>query len=293
MEQKYKGIFTALLTPFDKNDKVNEKELEKLVKHNVKMGVSGFYVCGSTGESFHLSTEERKLVMDVVKSAAPDKTLIAHIGSLREKEAHELAAHANAAGYDAISSVAPFYFKFSFDEIYGYYTRLAANSDIPMLIYHIPSFSGVNMGVSEMSKFLNDDRFLGIKYTSNDFFTMEQCKSAFPDKVLYNGFDEMFLCGLSMGADGAIGSTYNFMADKFVKIKKYFEESNIAQAQKLQQDANRIITALCKVGVMQGEKEVLNQLGFDFGVCRHPFGELNAEQKEFISKEIVPYVEKI
>jgi len=86
-----------------------------------------------------------------------------------------------------------------------------------MLVYHFPAFSGVNMGINEMGQFLNDDRFLEIKYTSNDFFTMEQCKSNFPKKIVYNGFDEMFLAGLSMGADGGIGSTYNFMADKVEK----------------------------------------------------------------------------
>ena len=80
------------------------------------------------------------------------------------------------------------------------------------------------------------------------------------------------------------------MADKFVKIKKYFEENNIAEAQKLQKEANRIITVLCKVGVMQAEKEVLNQLGFDFGVCRPPFGVPTDEQKALIAKEIIPYV---
>ena len=95
---------------------------------------------------------------------------------------------------------------------------------------------------------------------------MEQCKSNFPSKVLYNGYDEMFLAGLSMGADGGIGSTYNFMANKFVKIKELFEQNRIAEAQEIQRVANHIITVLCKVGVMQAEKEVLNQLGFDFGV---------------------------
>ena len=286
----YKGIFTALLTPFDKNDRVNEKELEKLVKHNVNMGVSGFYVGGSTAEAFLLSTDERKQIMDVIKSAAPEKTLIAHIGSLREKEALELALHAKALGYNAISSVTPFYFKFTFDEIKGYYARLAENSDMPMLVYHFPNFSGVNMGISEISAFLESERFIGIKYTSNDYFTMEQCKSKFPNKIIYNGFDELFLCGLSMGADGGIGSTYNFMADKFVKIQKLFDEGNISEAQKMQKEANRIITVLCKIGVMQAEKEVLNQLGFDFGTCRPPFGAPTDEQKAIIAKEIVPYV---
>ncbi|MBQ1260005.1 MAG: N-acetylneuraminate lyase [Clostridia bacterium] len=290
MNTDMKGIFTALLTPFDKNDNVNEKELEKLVRHNVNMGASGFYVGGSTAEAFFLSTEERKLIMDVVKDTAPEKTLIAHIGSLREKEAHELSAHANKLGYKAISSVAPFYFKFTFEEIKGYYIRLAENSDIPMLVYHFPGFSGVNMGMGEISQFLSDDRFIGIKYTSNDFFTMEQCKSRFPNKVVYNGYDEMFLCGLSMGADGGIGSTYNFMADKFVRIQKLFDAGRISEAQEIQKQANRIISILCKIGVMPAEKEVLCQLGLDFGKCRPPFSSPNEEAREFIAKEIIPYV---
>lgn len=288
--KEYNGIFTALLTPFDKNNRINEKELEKLVSFNLDMGVTGFYVGGSTAEAFLLSTDERKQVMDVVKSTAPDATLIAHIGSINECEATELALHAKKTGYDVISSVAPFYYKFTFDEIKKYYFRLADAAGLPMLVYHFPAFSGVNMGINEMGQFLKDDRFLGIKYTSNDFFTMEQCKSNFPKKIVYNGFDEMFLAGLSMGADGGVGSTYNFMADKFVKIKKLFEKGKLAEAQEVQKQVNHIITVLCQIGVMQAEKEVLNQLGFDFGVCRHPFGEPNTEQKDLIAKEIIPYV---
>lgn len=289
-QEKFKGIFTALLTPFDKNNKVNEKALQKLIQYNIGMGVRGFYVCGSTGEAFLLSTDERKQVMEIVKSCAPDHTLIAHIGSVNEAEAAELGKHAQKLSYDAISSVAPFYYKFSFEEIKDYYFRLAESTALPMLVYHIPTFSGVNMGVGELSKFLSDEKFMGIKYTSNDFFTLEQCKSNFPDKIVYNGFDEMFLAGLSMGADGAIGSTYNFMADKFVQINKLFEEGNVAEAKRIQSEANRIITVLCKVGVMQAEKEVLNQLGFDFGVCRHPFKSPTDEQKALISKEIIPFI---
>ena len=231
--EKFKGIFTALLTPFDKNYKVNEKELEKLVKFNIEKGVTGFYVGGSTAEAFLLSTDERKQIMDVVKSVAPNHTLIAHIGSINEIEARELGKHAQKLSYDLVSSVAPFYYKFSFNEIKNYYFRLAEASQLPMLVYHFPAFSGVNMGVSEMSEFLSDDRFIGIKYTSNDFFTLEQCKTNFPDKIVYNGFDEMFLAGLSMGADGGIGSTYNFMADKFVQIQSLFKNNNITKAQQI------------------------------------------------------------
>ena len=289
----FKGIFTALLTPFDKENKINEKALEALVKHNLSMGVKGFYVCGSTGEAFLLSTDERKQVMEIVKDCAPEATLIAHIGSVNEAEATELAKCAEKLGYNAISSVAPFYYKFSFEEIKGYYNRLADSVELPMLVYHFPAFSGVNMGAGEISQFLENDKFLGVKFTSNDFFTLEQIKSKFPNKIVYNGFDEMFLSGLSMGADGGIGSTYNFMADKFVAIQKLFAENRIAEAQEVQREANRIITLLCKFGVMQAEKEVLNQLGFDFGECRKPFGALNDEQKSVVAKEIIPFIKGV
>lgn len=286
--KQFEGIFPALLTPFDQNDRVNERELEKLVKFNVEKGATGFYVGGSTAEAFLLSMDERKLIMDVVKSAAPNQTLIAHVGSISESQAIELGKHASRLGYDVVSSVAPFYYKFSFEEIKNYYFRVAEESALPMLVYHFPAFSGVNMGVKEMGAFLSDEKFIGIKYTSNDFFTMERCKTNFPNKLVYNGYDEMFLAGLSMGADGGVGSTYNFMVDKFVKIKKLFDENKLSEAQALQQQVNGIISVLCQVGVMQAEKEVLNQLGFDFGVCRKPFGEPTVEQKKLIAEKIIP-----
>ena len=286
----YNGIYTALLTPFDKNNKINEKALEQLVKHNVKLGVTGFYVGGSTAEAFLMSKDERKQIMEIVKATAPDKKLIAHIGSVNENEALELSIHAKELGYDAISSVTPFYYKFSVEEIKGYYNRLAEGSGMPMLVYYIPALAGVSMGGSDIASFLQDDKFIGIKFTANDFFTMEQLKTKFPNKVVFNGYDEMFLSGLAMGADGGIGSTYNFMADKFVKIQDLFAKNEIEAAREVQREANRIITILIQCGVMQAEKEIMNQLGIEFGGCRKPFIDCTAEQKELLAKEVLPYI---
>ena len=286
--QKFKGIFTALLTPFGKNGEINGKELEKLVKFDLNMGVRGFYVCGSTAEAFFLTADERMRIMELVRACAPDATLIAHVGSLNESEASSLALRARELGYDAVSSVAPFYYKFSFEEIRSYYFRLADAAELPMLVYHFPAFSGVEMGFGEMSDFLGDGRFLGLKYTSNDFFTMERCKARFPEKLIYNGFDEMFLSGLAMGADGGIGSTYNFMADKFVKMRSLFEAGKNAEALELQKQANEVISVLQRIGVIGAEKEVLCRLGFDFGCCRPPFGRLTDEQKRLVADEIIP-----
>jgi N-acetylneuraminate lyase len=157
-----------------------------------------------------------------------------------------------------------------------------------MIVYNFPNFSGVNLSVEQMGEFLCDERFIGVKHTSNDYFALSQFKIAFPDKIIYNGFDEMMLAGLSMGADGGIGSTYNFMAEKFIRLTELFHAGNMREADALQKEINRIIAVLCRVGVMQGEKEVLCRMGLDFGECRAPFAPLSDDQKRLVANEIIP-----
>ena len=118
MNEKFKGIFPALLTPFDGQGRVDTEVLGRLVDYNLQKGVDGFYVAGSTAEVFLLDAKERLAVMEAVSSRAGGKcTLIAHIGCISTKQAIEYAREAKEMGYDAISSVAPFYYKFSFEEI--------------------------------------------------------------------------------------------------------------------------------------------------------------------------------
>ncbi len=287
MYDKFRGIFPALLTPFDENDHISFSALRMLIERLLSQGVSGFYVDGSTAEAFLLSFEERKeLIEQTAAICAGRTTLIAQVGCISTKQSIELAKTAEACGYDAISSVAPFYYKFSFEEIRKYYFDLAKAVQIPVIIYHIPVLSGVSLTVEQMSCFLRDERFAGIKYTSADYFTMRQFKTAFPEKVILNGFDETFLAGLSMGADGAIGSTYNFMADKFIRIFELFRQGRIREAAELQREADIIIAALCKVGVMQGEKAILTKMGIPMGPPRAPFTDLTNAQKEELFRTV-------
>ncbi len=289
MNEKFKGIFPALLTPFDGQDRVDTEVLGRLVDYNLQKGVDGFYVAGSTAEVFLLDAKERLAVMETVSSRAGGKcTLIAHIGCISTKQAIEYAREAKEMGYDAISSVAPFYYKFSFEEIRRYYFDIVDAVDLPMLIYNFPAFSGVNLTTDNIREFLADDRFLGVKHTSSDFYALEQFKAGFPDKVVYNGYDEMFLAGLSMGADGGIGSTFNFMAEKYIEIRRLFQENDISAAQALQREVNTILRALVEVGVMQGEKAIMEGLGFPLGQARSPFAPLSGAQKEKLLRLTLP-----
>ena len=287
MMRKFKGVFTALLTPFDDNGKVNKKVLGELIEDNIKKGVAGFYVCGSTAECFLLTDAERNEIYETVADVVNGRvTLIAHTGAISTDATIRFADVAKRCGYDAISAVSPFYYKFNFEQIKRHYYTVVDQADKPMIVYNFPNFSGVNLTVDQAAQFLCDDRFIGIKHTSNDYFALNQFKNNFPDKVIYNGFDEMFLAGLSMGADGGIGSTYNFMAEKFVLIQRLFAEKRMDEACAVQTEVSRIISVLYKIGIMESEKEILCQMGFDFGKARMPFSELTAEEKALIKREI-------
>ena len=284
MNDKFHGVFPALLTPFSADGSVNYKALKELVRFNLNKGVSGFYVCGSTSEAFLLTGDERKNILETVTEEANGKAaVIAHIGQIGEMQALDLAKHAKKTGADAVSSVPPFYYGFSFDEIKRYYFDIA-QVGLPVVIYNFVAAGGAKLTTDNFKEFLSDRRFLGVKHTSSDFYMLERLKAFREDAVVFNGYDEMFLSGLIAGADGGIGSTYNFMAEKFVKIEKLFRENRIAEAQAEQRKANNIIEALIRVGVMPGEKVLCKYLGIDLGTCRKPFSTLNAEQEEMLIK---------
>lgn len=275
-----KGIFTALLTPFTNDNQINESSLVKIIELNLAKEVDGFYAGGSSAEAFLLSLDERKLIFDIVADTTKGKCpFIAHVGCIGTDQAIELAQYAQKVGAAAISSVAPFYYKFSFAEIKEYYFDIVNNVDLPMVIYNFPAFSGFDLNSKNVKEFLEDPRFIGIKHTSSDFYALERFKKENRDLIVFNGYDEMLLAGLSMGADGGIGSTYNFMAEKFIKIKQLFDMRDIAAAQLIQTEANAIIKVLKQVSAFPGIKEILNMMGIECGECRRPFRKLSSEEK--------------
>ncbi len=281
-----KGIFTALLTPFKDDYSINEASLKKLVEFNLEKGVNGFYVGGSTGEGMVMTNEERKEVFRIVKEAAGDKvSLIAHCGSISTDAAIDMAKTADALGYDAVSAVAPFYYSFPYPAIRKYYDDIVSAINIPMVVYNFPGGNGFTFTADYAAEMFEDERYLGIKHTSADLYTLQQFKQKIKRPVtVFNGFDEMCLGGLAMGADGAIGSTYNFMADKFLKIYDEFHKGNIEKAQEIQTEANKIIAEMIKYGVFQCEKAVLTHMGIDMGPCRRPFLPISKEGNEAMKK---------
>jgi len=281
------GVFTALLTPFDTDSQINESALRQLVRLGMSQGVDGFYVGGSTAEAFLLTQAERRRILEIVTDETGGKAaIIAHIGSIATAEAIALTRHAESCGADAVSSVAPFYYPFRFDEIKGYYCDIMASTCLPMIVYNFPNFSGVSLKAEQLAELVSHEQVIGVKHTSNDYFMMERLRALRPGLLVYNGFDEMFLAGLSMGAAGGIGSTYNFMAKRFVEIRRRFHANDMQGALEAQKAANDIIAVLIQVGVLPGEKAILAHMGIAAGHCRKPFLPLSEEQEAWLIQEI-------
>lgn len=282
---KFKGLFSALLTPFNEDGSINFDSLEKLVEFNLQNGIDGFYVGGSTGEGLLLSPEERMQVFECVKKANKGRaTLIAHVGTICTLDAIKMAKKAEELEYDAISAVAPYYYGFTLDAVLGYYNDIVNSTSLPMIIYNFPNSGGFSLTKEIANKLFENEKFIGIKHTSGDMFTLNQFKTLDREIVVYNGFDETLLAGLSMGADGAIGSTYNFMGKKFKKIMNFFNSGEIETAKALQNEANEIICEMIKYGVFQSEKAILTEMGIDMGQCRPPFLPISDECRASMKK---------
>lgn len=282
---KFKGLFSALLTPFHEDGSVNYDSIKKLVEFNIENGIDGFYVGGSTGEGLLLTNEERKEVFRCTAEAANGRvTLIAHVGTLHTGAAIDMAKCAEVCGYDAISAVAPYYYGFPLEAVTGYYNDIANSTSLPMVIYNFPNSGSFSLTKDIANQLFENEKFIGIKHTSNDMFALQQFKQLNREVVVYNGFDETLLSGLAMGADGAIGSTYNFMGKKFKKIMNDFNSGNIEAAKKGQNEANEIICEMIKYGVFQSEKAILTEMGIDMGECRKPFLPISTECRASMKK---------
>ena len=281
----FKGIFPALLTPFYQNGKVNYSALKQLIEMNLEKGVDGFYVCGSSAEAFLMEDQMRKEILEhVIEYNAGRGTIIAHIGTISQKRAEDLARHAERAGADAVSSIPPFYYGFDFQCICRYYFAVADAVNLPVILYNFPANSGVKLTLENVRVFLEDPRFLGVKHTSSDFLMLQQIKAVRNTVIVYNGYDEMFLSGIAAGADGGIGSTYNFMAEKFIAIRNYMLAGNLEQAQSIQKQVNNIICELIRLGVLPAAKAVLSFMGIDMGDCLKPFPTLDEGDKVELRK---------
>ena len=282
---KLGGLIPALVTPFDRNGEVNFPELRKLVRVLLEEGADGFYVTGSTGECFLLTDEERIQIVAVVAEEVNGRVpVVAHVGKIGAAQAAKLAKEAEKAGADAVSSVPPFYYDFKFEEIAGYYAVITDATQLPMVVYNYPKFSGVTITSANLPLIMEKCRVCGLKYTDMDLYELERIRVRYPELKVLFGRDEALLSALPLGIDGAIGSTYNIMLKKYKRMWAAYEEGDIKKAEALQHDACRVIDRLMRIRDISAEKYLLGRKGIQAGDCRLPFQPITETEKRFLDE---------
>ena len=291
--EKFKGIFVALNTIYDKNDEINVDAIKELVRIYKSKGVKGVYVCGSTGEGFLLSTEERMQVAEAVMDVADDDfTVIVHVGCAGTKESIRLARHAEKIGVDAVSAVPSVYYHLSPASVEKHWNGIIDSTDLPFIIYNIPQLTSFNLPLDLFERMAKNPKVIGIKNSEEPVYNMERYRTvAGDDFIIFNGSDEQYLGGRLMGANAGIGGTYGTMPELFVKLDELINQNKIEQAKLLQYKINDVIFDLISLPSLYGAaKNVISRrFGIDAGVPRSPF--LPVENDEKISA-IVEKIEK-
>lgn len=295
---KFKGVFVALNTIYDEDDSINIEEIQKLIKVYKSKGVRGVYVCGSTGEGFLLSTEERMLVAQAVKEAAgEDFTIIVHVGCAGTKESIKLAKHAEKIGIDAVSAVPSVYYRLSPQCVEKHWNGIIESTDLPFIIYNIPQLTGFHLPLDLFERMANNPKVIGIKNSEEPVYNMERYRTiAGENFVIFNGSDEQYLGGRLMGANAGIGGTYGVMPELFVELDRLINNNEIEKAKTLQYKINEIIFDLLSLPSLYGAaKQIISiRFGIKAGQPRSPFLPVEyCDKVQGIADKIEKYVNEI
>lgn len=288
------GLIAAPFTPMDQEGFLNLDPIQSYTDLLTNSGVSGAFICGTTGEGASLSLGEKKAVIDEWVDCSGDRLkIIAHVGGLCQSESAELAEHASKNGADAVAAMAPFFFKPSSAEDLLQFLKpiAAAASDLPFYYYHIPSMTGVTIPVHKiLSKAAETiPSFAGVKYTHSDMMDLQQSIEISNGRFeLLFGSDEILMCGLSLGLNSAVGSTYNYMAPVYTELMAAFQNEDMQKAREQQLFSVRVVEILnAHGGPIRAGKAIMNFLGVDCGPCRLPLRKLTVDEEASLRNELM------
>jgi len=290
--ERLNGLIAATYTPLDDDGSLNLGQIGPMVERLLGDGVTGLYICGSTGEGMSLSSDERRAVarayVDAVARRAP---VIIQVGHNSLAEARLLAEHAAQIGADAISATCPSYFKVNdVETLTDCMGDLASGApDLPFYYYHIPVLTGSAIDIVKFMKIAGEriPNLVGLKYTDTKLHEFQECLEL--EKGRFDvvwGCDEMLLGALATGAKGAIGSTYNIAAPLYAWMINAFEQGDIITARVLQSQSIQMIRTLAEFPFHPAMKETLGMLGLPSGPCRLPQRRLSNDDALSLRKKL-------
>ncbi len=285
-----KGVFPALVTPFDKNEDIDEDALRALVRHLLPH-VDGFVPCGTTGEFPYMTPEEQKRVIAIVAEEAAGKgPVIAGTGAAGTKEAILLTRNAKAVGADACLVVTPFFLHPSDKGIYQHFYDVAASVDIPILLYNIPQVVDAYLPRTVVEDLSDIPNIVGLKDSSGNLtYTMEVLETVQGRIDVFIGHDEVVVPALAGGCTGMILASANVYPEVWQKVYAAVQEGRIEEARALQMQVQKLSRIFCRHGGGLAVKQALNMMGIKVGRARRPLkvgGSLIQEDRAEIQMEL-------
>lgn len=288
---KLEGTIVAMVTPFDSNDGVDEAGMRENINYLIDRGVEGVLAAGTTGESATITHDEQRKMMDIlVDEVAGRVKAIAGAGSNSSKESLGLVKYAENAGADAALVITPYYNKPQPHGLFEHYKMLVEASDIPIIVYNVPSRTGTDIDVETIGKVSQLDHIIAIKEANPDLDKVSQIQKKLEelgnqdDFRIISGNDNLTLPMISLGAKGVISVVANVDPERMSQMVKYALQGDYAKAESLHYELYDLMKVLFIETNPVPAKESLNMMGRPAGHVRMPLGPLKEENKAQLRK---------
>jgi 4-hydroxy-tetrahydrodipicolinate synthase len=265
------GVMPALVTPFNKDESINEDQLRNLVNFLIGQGVTGLVPVGTTGEFVNMTFEERKKVIEIVVDETNGRVpVIAGTGETGTKLVIDATNAATDIGADAVLIVTPYYLKPKAKGLYDHYFTIAEKTDIPIVLYNIPACTGVELPWTVVEDLIDIENIVAIKDSSGDYKYFSALLEKVSDKIsVLIGWDENVLGALAGGAAGCILGSANVFPKIWFEIYNHVKNNRLEEAQILQKKVQKLARLLISSGAL-GVKSCLNMMNVPVGITRQP-----------------------
>ncbi|MCK4779377.1 MAG: 4-hydroxy-tetrahydrodipicolinate synthase, partial [Candidatus Lokiarchaeota archaeon] len=265
------GVMPAMVTPFNKDESINEENIRNLVNHLIDQGVTGLVPVGTTGEFVNMTFEERLKVIEIVVDETNGRVpVIAGTGETGTKLVIDATNAATDIGADAVLIVTPYFLKPKAKGLYDHYFTIAEKTDIPIILYNIPVCTGVELPWTVVEDLVDIENFVGIKDSSGDYKYFSALLEKVSDKIsVLIGWDENVLGALAGGAAGCILGSANVFPKIWLEIYDHVKNNRLQEAQVLQKKIQKFARLLINSGAL-GAKSCLNMMKVPVGKTRQP-----------------------
>lgn len=267
------GIISAMLTPLNDDETINEAELRNQVNRQIDAGVAAVFCLGTNGEFYAFDKEEKKRIIDIVVEEADGRLpVLAGTGCVTTMETVELTDYAKGAGVSAVSIISPYFAGISQDGLYQHFSTVANECQMPVIMYNIPARTGVNIHYETVKKLAKNPYIIGIKDSSGNFDnTLRYIEETPNDFIVLCGNDSLILWTLMAGGNGGISGVTNIFPEHMVSIYQKFVEGDFEGAKKAQDEIRCIRDCFAGYNPNSVVKRATALLGYPVGPARSPF----------------------